>query len=223
MYQIGIISDTHGLVRQKVKETLQNCDAILHAGDFHQKAVLDELKQIAPLYAVRGNVDKEWGMMLPSSLDIMLFGIPIKMIHNKKELPQDLGTAKLVVFGHSHQYLDREENGIHFLNPGSCGPRRFHQPITMAVIDVAKEGIYTVRKIDIVETVAGKMSKWPQKNKDQHKLVMAIMQDVDKGWTVEQIAKEYHMDTKLIEQICRMYLTHPGVDVDGILNRVGGL
>lgn len=236
MHRIGIISDTHGLLREEVKKELQSCDAILHGGDIHKKAVLEELQKIAPLYAVRGNADKEWAEHLPTILEIELFGIRIVMIHNKKELPEKLSHVDLLVFGHSHKYTDRVEGGIRLLNPGSCGPRRFRQPITMAVMEIEENGDYEIRRVDILhenrERNLEKLDenfenpednlKMPENKKDSSRLIKAVIKDVDKGKPVEKIAENNGISHELAEQICRMYLTHPGIDVDGILNRING-
>ena len=218
MYHIGVISDTHGLLREEVLTELQGCDAILHGGDIERGSILEKLQQIGPLYVVRGNVDREWAKALPLLLDVELFGIHIIMVHNKRDLPEQLGNTDLVVFGHSHKYLDETKGDVRFLNPGSCGPKRFRLPVTMAMVEVDEKGIHGIRRIDFVqEENVGKM---PEAEQDRRKLVQAVMKDVDKGRTVEKIAKNHHIDRKLAEQICRMYLTHPGVDVDGILNRI---
>lgn len=223
MHYIGVISDTHGLLREEVREKLRGCDAILHGGDIHRERVIEELKEIAPVYAVRGNADKEeWAESLPEMLDTELFGIRIKMIHNRKELPGDIENMDLMVFGHSHKYMDREENGIRFLNPGSCGPRRFHQPVTMALIEVSGNGKYEVKRIDIPHEETGRGVKMPEKEPDIRRITEAVIKRVNKGKSAEKIAEDLKIAPELAEQICRMYLTHPGVDIDGILNRVYG-
>lgn len=220
MHRIGVISDTHGLLRGEVREHLKGCEAILHGGDMHKKSLMAELQEIAPLYVVRGNVDKEWAESLPKLLEIELFGIRIKMIHNIKELPRDLGATDLVVFGHSHKYTDKIEGTVRFLNPGSCGPKRFHLPITMAVIEVMENRRYEIKRIDILQGQAAQGSIMPDREQDRRQLVQSVIKEVNKGYSVEKIAKNNHIDLELAEQICRMYLTHPGVDVDGILNRI---
>ena len=134
--KVGIISDTHGLLRPAVLEELQSCDCILHGGDVNKPEILDTLRSIAPLYVVRGNNDREWAEGLPQSLTVTLGGIPFFMVHNKKDVPADLGDARVVVFGHSHRYLEQQRDGRLWLNPGSCGRRRFDQEITMAVVTV---------------------------------------------------------------------------------------
>lgn len=134
--RIGVISDTHGLLRDEVREILETCQVILHGGDIHKQNILDELEKIADVYAVRGNNDKEWAEYLPEILSTELYGVKIIMTHDKKYLPPNLEPYDLVVYGHSHQYEEKLDEGRLILNPGSCGPRRFGQPITMAVIEV---------------------------------------------------------------------------------------
>ena len=150
--RIAILSDTHGLLRPEVVEHLKTADAILHGGDINQQAIVDELRQYAPLYIVRGNNDKEWAETIPHDLTVTLGGVTFYMVHNKKEVPADLSGMDVVVFGHSHKYAQEEKGGILWLNPGSCGPRRFHQEITMMMADVAN-GTIQVEKITIPHEV----------------------------------------------------------------------
>ena len=146
--KIAILSDTHGLLRPRVVEFLKTADVILHGGDINRQSIVDELRQYAPLYVVRGNNDKEWAEGLLHHLTVTLGGLRFFMVHNKKELPADLADVDVVVFGHSHKYLQEEKDGVLWLNPGSCGPRRFHQEITLMMADV-EDGKITVEKITI--------------------------------------------------------------------------
>ena len=108
----------------------------LHGGDVNKPEILDTLRAIAPLYVVRGNNDKEWAEDLPKHLTITLGGVTFFMVHNKKDVPSDLGDAQVVVFGHSHKYFEQQQEGRLWLNPGSCGRRRFDQEITMATLTI---------------------------------------------------------------------------------------
>ena len=146
--KLAILSDTHGLLRPQVLEHLKNADAILHGGDINKQSVVDELRQYAPLYVVRGNNDKEWAEEIPHDLTVALGGVTFYMVHNKKELPAKLDSVDVVVFGHSHKYVQEEKEGLLWLNPGSCGPRRFHQEITMMMAEVG-EGKIRVEKLSI--------------------------------------------------------------------------
>lgn len=146
--KIAILSDTHGLLRPQVVAHLKNADAILHGGDINRQSIVDELRQYAPLYIVRGNNDKEWAEAIPHDLTVTLGGVTFYMVHNKKEAAADLTGVDVVVFGHSHRYLQEDKDGVLWLNPGSCGPRRFHQEITMMMAEVT-DGKITVQKITI--------------------------------------------------------------------------
>ena len=150
--KLAILSDTHGLLRPEVVEQLKTADAILHGGDINKQSIVDQLRQYAPLYVVRGNNDKEWAEDIPHDLTITLDGVTFYMVHNKKELPATLNGVDVVVFGHSHKYVQEEKNGILWLNPGSCGPRRFHQEITMMMAELA-DGEIRVEKISIPHEV----------------------------------------------------------------------
>ena len=146
--KLAILSDTHGLLRPQVVEHLKTADAILHGGDINKPAIVEQLQQYAPLYIVRGNNDKEWAEDIPHDLIVTLEGVTIFMVHNKKEVPVDLSGVNVVVFGHSHKYVQEEKDGLLWLNPGSCGPRRFHQEITMMMVKI-EDGTIQVEKIEI--------------------------------------------------------------------------
>ena len=150
--KLAILSDTHGLLRPEVVEHLKTADTILHGGDINQPAIVDQLRQYAPLYVVRGNNDKAWAEDIPHDLTVTLDGVTFYMVHNKKEVPADLSGVDAVVFGHSHKYVQEEKNGLLWLNPGSCGPRRFHQEITMMMAELA-DGALHVEKITIPHEV----------------------------------------------------------------------
>lgn len=144
--KLAILSDTHGLLRPQVTEYLKTADAILHAGDINRPAILDQLREYAPVYVVRGNNDKDWAADLPHDLTISLDGVTFYLVHNKKEVPADLTGVDVVVYGHSHKYAQAEKDGVLWLNPGSCGPRRFHQEITLAMAEVS-QGKLQVEKV----------------------------------------------------------------------------
>ena len=146
--KILILSDTHGLLRPEVVEHLKTADAILHGGDINKQNIVDELQRYAPLYIVRGNNDKEWAEAIPHDLTFTLAGVTFYMVHNRKEVPASLTGVDVVVFGHSHKYMQEIQGGILWLNPGSCGPRRFHQEITMMSAELV-DGKIQVEKISI--------------------------------------------------------------------------
>ena len=221
--KIGILSDTHNLLRQEVKEHLNGCDAILHGGDISSQQILDQLEQIAPVKVVRGNNDKEWAEQLPLFLDFELGGLRFFMTHKKKDLPKDLSVYDLVIYGHSHQYSSvwQEPAGKHrtlLLNPGSCGPRRFVQPITMAILTIGTDG-WDVKQIIIPHTAKEKAPKID--SGDIHRQIEIIVRDTQKSLSVDAIAQKHGLEPALVEQIVRLYVTHPGVTVDGIMTKMG--
>lgn len=146
--RLAILSDTHGLLRPAVIARLKTADAILHAGDINKPSIVHQLRQYAPLYVVRGNNDRGWAEDIPHDLTVTLEGVTFYLVHNKKEVPADLSHVDVVVFGHSHKYFQQEREGILWLNPGSCGPRRFHQEITMMMAQVT-EGRIQVEKLSL--------------------------------------------------------------------------
>jgi len=222
MYKIGVLSDTHGMLRPEVMDALKGCEVIFHGGDIHNQKILDALGSIAPVYAVRGNNDREWAKYLPESVTVDVAGLKIFMVHNKKFIPKDLSGVDIVIYGHSHKYEERCMAGIQYLNPGSCGPRRFNQEITMAILSVEDDSSFHIEKILI--PYSEKKAKNPSGEEmpaDIALMIPAIMHEIDAGKSVKQIAEKYKISGELSEQIVRMYLTHPGVDTEGILRRIG--
>lgn len=138
--RIGVISDTHDLVRPAATLALAGVDRILHAGDICGRHVLDELARIAPVTAVRGNNDRgAWAAAMPATEAIEVGAVSIYMLHDVAELDLDPEAAgfRIVVSGHSHRPAIREENGVLYVNPGSAGPRRFSLPVSMGLIEIA--------------------------------------------------------------------------------------
>lgn len=222
MKRIGVLSDTHGKLREEVVKILRGCDVILHAGDINTQKVMESLREIAPLYIVRGNADKEWAEGLPESLTEEICGLRVFMVHNKKYLPKEIGNFDLVVFGHSHKYEERREGNCLFLNPGSCGPRRFSQPVTMAVVEVEEEtGITRVVREDIVQDVQSSSDEKSAEAAFSEDKLRLILRDIDKGRSVADIAGKYGISKEITEQICRLYLTHPGIDAAGVRDKMG--
>lgn len=219
MKRIGVLSDTHGKLRDEVVEILRGCDVILHAGDIHTPKVMECLKEIAPLYIVRGNADKEWAEDIPETLSKEICGLRVFMVHNKKQMHKEMENYDLAVYGHSHKYEERKEGNCLYLNPGSCGPRRFSQPVTMAVVEVEEEtGELRVIRKDIVQTGGAEESAETVFSEDKLRL---ILRDIDKGKGISDIAAKYGISKEMTEQICRLYLTHPGIDAAGVRNKMG--
>lgn len=132
---VGLVSDTHGLLRDEVVEGLAGVGCILHMGDVGHPDVLERLGEIAPVHAVRGNVDcGPWARGLPETKVVEVFGKAVYLIHIVGDLdldPEAAGFA-MVLHGHSHEPRDERVGGVRFVNPGSCGPRRFRQPVSYA-------------------------------------------------------------------------------------------
>lgn len=145
----AVISDTHGILREEVMEVVETCDVVIHAGDIDKREILDKLGLGRRIYVVRGNNDGEWAEGISKIQRFRLEDVEFVMAHNKKDLPWDLTGVDIVVFGHSHKYLEEiRENGRLWLNPGGCGRRRFSQALTMAVLTL-EDGKYEVEKVEI--------------------------------------------------------------------------
>jgi putative phosphoesterase len=170
---VGVVSDTHGLVRPEVIEALRGSDVILHAGDIGDSHVLSELGALAPVIAVRGNVDGGWARVLPERRLLDLGGVPVLILHDRalvgpEPFPPGAGAAsvprgkraadegraarrppeRIVVFGHSHQPLAEKRNGVLWFNPGSAGPRRFKLPVSIGRL-VIEDGLVRARLIEL--------------------------------------------------------------------------
>jgi putative phosphoesterase len=142
--RIGVISDTHGLVRDEAVAALRGSDLILHAGDVGSIDVLEALAAIAPIQAIRGNVDRDdWANDLPETRTVDVAGQHIHLLHNVAELDIDpvAEGCHAVIFGHSHKPMIENRSGVLYLNPGSAGPRRFRLPICIARIEIGQNGM----------------------------------------------------------------------------------
>ncbi len=147
---LGLISDTHGLLRPEALRALAGSDLIIHAGDVGDPRILDELRKLAPVVAVRGNIDiGTWSADLPETAVAQAGSALIYVLHDIHTLdlkPEAAGMA-MVVSGHSHKPSQQERGGVLYVNPGSAGPRRFKLPVTLARVDVTRKPW----RIDFVE------------------------------------------------------------------------
>jgi putative phosphoesterase len=142
-FRIGIISDTHGLLRPEAERGLTGVDHIIHAGDIGRPEIVDALRRIAPVTAIRGNVDNgEWAAEYPDTNLVRLAGKSIYVLHDLKTLQPNLGAGiDVIVSGHSHVPKIDTVGGVLYLNSGSAGPRRFKLPITLATLEITSQGM----------------------------------------------------------------------------------
>ena len=150
--KIGVVSDTHGLLRPEVLQKLEGCECILHLGDVGDHKILDSLREIAPVTAIRGNVDKFGACSrLPETEVLLIEGGYIYMLHNIEELHLDPAAAKFgaVLYGHSHKAEIRRHKGVLYFNPGSCGPRRFNLKVTMGFLHISEDGAIEPEIVDL--------------------------------------------------------------------------
>src|SRR3974390_419030 len=142
--KLGVISDTHGLLRPEVIPALAGVERILHLGDVGDATILMKLKELAPVTAIRGNVDRRGPCSkLPETDVLLLEGHYVYMLHDVHTLHLDPAAAKFsaVLYGHSHQPGIRRQKGVLYFNPGSCGPRRFHLPVTIGFLTITQDAV----------------------------------------------------------------------------------
>lgn len=140
--RIGLISDTHGLLRPEAVWALAGVEQIIHAGDIGEPQIIEALRSVAPVHAVRGNNDDgPWASALPLRLALRLDGVAVHVLHDVKQLDLDPAAAgfRVVIAGHSHKPLVVERDGVLFVNPGSAGPRRFKLPVTVGRLTLARD------------------------------------------------------------------------------------
>lgn len=155
---IGLISDTHGLLRDEAVQALEGSDLIIHAGDVGKPEILDRLKAIAPVIAVRGNIDKgDWASSLPETAIADAGQVTLYVLHDVQQLDLDPAAAgfQFVISGHSHKPASILRSGVQYINPGSAGPRRFSLPITVARIDL-RQSPWTIQ----FQNLSGPAPRW---------------------------------------------------------------
>ncbi len=150
MKRIAVMSDTHDVLRPSVLEVVKTCDAIIHAGDFARESILDALRPLGSIYAVRGNDDRMWAGSLKDSLRFQIGGVHFFLTHDKRDVARNLDGIDVVIFGHSHKYFQEIIDGRLWLNPGSCGRPRFGGPLSMAVMEINEaDHTWTAQKIQL--------------------------------------------------------------------------
>lgn len=224
--KLAVLSDTHGLVRPEVVDVIRECDGIIHAGDITSQSILDELAAVSekagkyvPFYVVRGNNDRgSWARALPKTLEFELDRVRFFLVHDKKDIPDQLKDVEIVIYGHSHKYACEERAGQLWLNPGSCGRRRFRQDITMAVLTleggtwrVERKEFFPEQRRVLREKMSAELS---------NDLIREIMARMDRGQTVDAIGEKMKLDREFVAEICRIRVTHQGVTAEGIFNKI---
>ncbi|MCD7766753.1 MAG: metallophosphatase family protein [Lachnospiraceae bacterium] len=238
--RIAVLSDTHDALREEVLEQIRLADAVIHAGDVSKPEIVDRikanLKRDAHLYLVRGNMDGDWAKRVPETLEFELEQVRIFVVHDRKKavIPEN---CDIVISGHTHRFLAETTDGRSWLNPGTCGRRRFHSELTMAVLQIEGNS-WQMEKIGIgaEDASAGKNENaiaaaevsgcgagsglMELSSGALLLLISGILERVDKGKTISQIAGEMNVDEMFVEDICRIYVTHPGVTANGILDKL---
>ena len=240
-HRIAVISDTHNLLRPEVADVVRTCEIVLHGGDISGPETLEKVRNLCGnFYVVRGNNDRDWASGIPYTLEVELYGRKFFMTHKKKDIPSDV-EADVVIYGHSHRYAQDYINETLYLNPGSCGPRRFNQAITMAVLTVPDTDLsdnvlpeggsgkksygITVERIDIPHAKAASAASTSgvvcSPNQVTADLIRKIGTDLERHRTVADIAARRNVSRELAEQIVRLYVTHPGVTPEQIMSKMG--
>lgn len=233
MTTIGILSDTHALLREEVLLNLTGCDIIIHAGDIVSDEIIHRLQQLAPCYFVKGNADTALATPLKETLTFSIEELQFQLIHNKKQLTLASDTD-IVVFGHTHKYCDTtDKQGVRYLNPGCCGKRRIHQEVTMMLATVDKTDC-EIQKITLIPTVSSTTSnksisltdekklenKLREKQSDIVALIRYIVKKMDAGEAIEKIAAKKKISKEFVEMIYRIKVTHPKADAVDIYNKL---
>ena len=151
--RVGVISDSHGLLRPEMIGLLEGCDRIVHAGDAGKETVLETLRQIAPTLVVRGNVDRgDWAERIPVTATVCWNHVTIHVVHDLNDLAIDPPAegVQIVISGHSHRSRLSEKDGVTYLNPGSIGPRRFRLPVTMAWLHLPGGGRMRIEPVTVL-------------------------------------------------------------------------
>ncbi len=212
----AVISDTHGLLRPEVEQVIASCDVVIHAGDFDNQMLYHKLNISQPLYGVKGNNDGYWAGQLPVVRRFELSKVKFIMAHQRSDIPKTLEEEQVVIYGHSHLYDQQMEEGRLWLNPGSCGYKRFTLPLSLAVMTLY-EGNYEVKTIWLEEEYG--REPWKQRERDQLFLIAKIMRFMKRGEKISWVADNLKAEPAFVETIYRICAAHPGADAHQILDK----
>lgn len=220
MVKVGIISDTHGWLREDVKKQLADCDYIIHAGDIDKEEIIEQLREIAPLYIVKGNADKNIQTPLNIQENFVIEGISFELVHHKKMLAACQPDTQIVVYGHTHKYaMKRDGHNVLWLNPGCCGKRRIHQEVTMMRM-IIENGKYEVERIVLEQGNKTEEHSLLAKKSDMLAVIQEIVKRMERSEPMEQIAQKIGVPQEFVEMIYRIKVTHPGVTCNGIYDKL---
>ena len=153
MSNVGVISDTHGLLRSQAVDALLGSDLIIHAGDIGAADVIEQLREIAPVVAIKGNVDREpWAETFADTQTVRIEGVSVYVVHNVREMNFNPGASgfDVVISGHSHKPLVEKRDDVLYVNPGSAGRRRFSLPIALAKLKISDRNVHaTIVELDV--------------------------------------------------------------------------
>lgn len=242
--RIAVISDTHGLLREEVLEQICAADAVIHAGDVGSPELAERIRENLPdgvgFYLVRGNADGDWAEDVPDMLELAFGKVRIFVVHNRKKAVIPDG-CDVVISGHTHRFQEETTDGRLWLNPGACGRRRFRMELTMAVLHIDEEEktrrvekiiiepsevSLTTGKVGIVDSekeadcCEDKTDPLALSSGELLRLNEGILAGMKRGRSVAQIAGEMQVEASFVEEICRIYVTHPGVSANGILDKL---
>lgn len=227
LIRAAVISDTHGLLRPEVEKVISTCDVVIHGGDFSDQMLYHRLNTRQPLYAVRGNNDNGWAKGLPLVRRFSLAGVRFIMSHDRADIPRDLKEEQVVLFGHSHKYYQQIEGGRLWLNPGSCGYKRFTLPLSMAVMTL-RDGEHQVEPIWLDEEYGKSREDAERKavedegERDRLFLIAKIMRFMKKGAKISWVADNLEVEPAFVGLVYQIVAACPGADARLILEALVG-
>ena len=211
--RVGIVSDSHGRLPVRARELLLGCALIFHAGDVGSLSLYEDLLGIAPVKAVRGNADGEDLSFLPVSLTDKAGPFSVCMAHKKKDLPENYLSYDLVITGHTHRYRMEQKGSCTLLNPGSMTVKRAGSPLSLALAEIGPLGL-------VITQVEYEDEALPLEG-EERRVVEKIMAMTRQNASISTISQRLHIPSAYVEKVVRLILTHPGVDIEGVLRRMG--